>query len=98
MKDKIKYLIHKLFIYKEVNTKDPLVISCLINLLLKVYPDFQKEDITKIVLDIFETSEYKQNTNLCLTGYTPSPINCNDYNELYLAIKKSLICSDSFEP
>ncbi len=98
MKDQIKYLIYKLFIYEEVDINNPLVMSCLTNIMLKYYPDFNKEEIKNIIQKVFEPFCYKENTPLSLTGFNNNLINYSDYNELYLAIKKSLIYSDSFEP
>ena len=98
MKDKIKYLIHKLFIYKKVDIKNPLVLSCLTEILLKYYPDFNKDELVKVMQSTYNTNYTIQDVDLDLTGFNNPLISCEDYNELYLAIKKSLIYSDSFEP
>lgn len=98
MKDEIKYLIHKLFIYKKVDTSNPSIIACLTNLLLMYYPDFNKEDISKMMLKVYGLSYYNDQISLDLTGLNHFLLDSNDYNSLYLAIKKSLTCSDSFEP
>ena len=98
MKDKIKYLIHKLFIYTKVDFNNPLVLSSLTYLLQKYYPDFSLKDIRHILENIFGPFYYSQNIPLSLTGFNNNLINYSDYNELYLAMKKSLIYSDSFEP
>ena len=98
MKDKIKYLIHKLFIYTKVDFNNPLVLSSLTYLLQKYYPDFSLKDIRHILENTYHTSYSYQNINIHILGFNYQIINKDDYNELYLIMKKSLIYSDSFEP
>ncbi len=101
MKDKIKYLIYKLFVYKNVDMNSPQILSCLTNILKIYYPDFSLKEILKMMENIYNFSNYAENTQLSLTGFNKVLVNKNDYNELYIELfklKKSLTYSDSFEP
>ena len=101
MKNKVKYLIHKLFIYNSVDISDTLVLSCLTNLLIMYFPDFSKEDIISIMKSLYNMPYYIDEASLDITGLNNLLTSYSDYNELYLnlyELKKSLICSDSFEP
>lgn len=86
MKEKIKYLISKLFVYEEVDFTNPLVISNIINVIAKHYPDFSKKSISDLISNIYGISNYDLSFSKNIIGYPKNILNCNDYNELYLSL------------